>query len=250
MSKKSNYFSPEVRERAVQGQRDPQAGQRVFRPGGARPPSEGLKKFVDQHRQAHGVESICKVLQIAPSGYWRHATQQRNPQRRCPRAQRDDTLVPHIERVWKANMRVYGADKVWKQMNRERVVHCPLLGRALDAALGTTRRAPWQGVAHHDQRRQVAIPAGQGQSGLQSRAAQPALGIGLAPTSPPGKAGCTWPLAIAFQKGPRSARCKTGGLPGERSFPPSDRSDFGFFELINTSDQEVLRRLVEFTGLT
>ena len=59
------------------------------------------------------------MLQIAPSGYWRHAARQRNPQLRCPRAQRDDTLVPHIERVWQANMRVYGADKVWKQMNRE-----------------------------------------------------------------------------------------------------------------------------------
>ena len=62
------------------------------------------------------------MLQIAPSGYWRHAARQRNPQLRCQRTQRDDTLVPHIERVWQANMRVYGADKVWKQMNREGVV--------------------------------------------------------------------------------------------------------------------------------
>ena len=61
-------------------------------------------------------------MQIAPSGYWRHAAHRRNPQLRCPRTQRDDTLVPHIERVWQANMRVYGADKVWKQMNREGVV--------------------------------------------------------------------------------------------------------------------------------
>ncbi len=61
------------------------------------------------------------MLQIAPSGYWRHAARQRNPQLRCPRAQRDDSLVSHIERVWQANMRVYGADKVWKQMNREGV---------------------------------------------------------------------------------------------------------------------------------
>ena len=61
------------------------------------------------------------MLQIAPSGYWRHAAQQRNPALRCQRVQRDDTLVPHIERVWHANMRVYGADKVWKQMNREGV---------------------------------------------------------------------------------------------------------------------------------
>lgn len=59
------------------------------------------------------------MLQIAPSGYWRHAAHQRNHQLRCPRAQRDDTLVPHIERVWQANMRVYSADKIWKQMNRE-----------------------------------------------------------------------------------------------------------------------------------
>ncbi|MDO9484347.1 MAG: IS3 family transposase, partial [Hydrogenophaga sp.] len=93
-----------------------------FGPGGARPPSEVLNDFVDQHRQAYGVESICKVLQIAPSGYWRHAAHRRNPQLRCPRAPRDDTLVPHVERVWQANMRVYGADKVWKQMNREGVV--------------------------------------------------------------------------------------------------------------------------------
>jgi len=59
------------------------------------------------------------VLQIAPSGYWRHACEQRNPERRCARAQRDDFLMPHIQRVWHANMQVYGADKVWKQLNRE-----------------------------------------------------------------------------------------------------------------------------------
>ena len=59
------------------------------------------------------------MLQIAPSGHWRHAAHQRNSQPRCPRAQRHDTLVPHIARVWFANIRVCGADKVWEQMNRE-----------------------------------------------------------------------------------------------------------------------------------
>jgi transposase InsO family protein len=28
-------------------------------------------------------------------------------------------LVPQLRRVWEANLRVYGADKVWRQMNRE-----------------------------------------------------------------------------------------------------------------------------------
>ena len=74
---------------------------------------------MDRHRQAYGVESICKVLQIAPSGYWRRAARRREPHKRCARAQRDEALIPHIQRVWHANLQVYGADKVWKQMNRE-----------------------------------------------------------------------------------------------------------------------------------
>ena len=31
-------------------------------------------------------------------------------------------MLPHIERVWHANLQVYGADKVWKQLNREGIV--------------------------------------------------------------------------------------------------------------------------------
>ncbi len=78
-----------------------------------------MRVFIDEHRDAFGVEPICKVLRIAPSGYRRYAAQQRNPALRCARAQRDDSLIPHIERVWVANLQVYGADKVWKQLNRE-----------------------------------------------------------------------------------------------------------------------------------
>ena len=59
------------------------------------------------------------MLQVAPSAYRRHAARQRNPELRSARAKRDERLVPHIERVWEANLQVYGADKVWKQMNRE-----------------------------------------------------------------------------------------------------------------------------------
>lgn len=78
-----------------------------------------MKAYIDQHRHAYGVEPICKVLQMAPSCYWRHAAQQRNPSLRCARAQRDDMLIPEIERVWHANYQVYGADKVWQQLGRE-----------------------------------------------------------------------------------------------------------------------------------
>ncbi|WP_431120872.1 IS3 family transposase [Variovorax paradoxus] len=90
-----------------------------FAPGGARPPAEVLRDFIDKHRDTFGVEPICKVLQIAPSGYRRHAALLREPHKRCARAHRDDALVPEIQRVWQANMQVYGADKVWRQLARE-----------------------------------------------------------------------------------------------------------------------------------
>jgi putative transposase len=58
-------------------------------------------------------------LQIAPSGYRRHAALQRNPERRSQRVQRDEALIGQIKRVWQVNLQVYGADKVWRQLNRE-----------------------------------------------------------------------------------------------------------------------------------
>jgi hypothetical protein len=30
-----------------------------------------MYRCVDAHRATHGVEPMCKVLRIAPSGYWR-----------------------------------------------------------------------------------------------------------------------------------------------------------------------------------
>lgn len=63
---------------------------------------------------------------MAPSCYWRHAARLRCPELRSPRAQRDAVLVLDVQRVWHANWQVYGADKVWLQMNREgiRVARC------------------------------------------------------------------------------------------------------------------------------
>src|SRR3546814_15791208 len=63
---------------------------------------------------------VCSSDLIAPSGYRRHAALRRAPHRRCARAKRDELLVPQIERVWRGNMQVYGADKVWRQLQRER----------------------------------------------------------------------------------------------------------------------------------
>ena len=80
-----------------------------------------MYRLVDEHRGVHGVEPICEVLQIAPSAYRRHAARSRDPALRSARAQRDARLMPAIKRVWDDNLQVYGADKVWRQMNREGV---------------------------------------------------------------------------------------------------------------------------------
>ena len=63
-------------------------------------------------------EHGCK---IAPNTYW--VAKQRAPSRR---ALRDAELVVEIQRVYDENLFVYGADKIWAQLNREniRVARC------------------------------------------------------------------------------------------------------------------------------
>ncbi len=78
-----------------------------------------MRLFIDQQHERFGVEPICKLLRVAPSAYWRHAARQRDPSLRSARARRDEFLTPHIQRVWLANFQVYGAHKVWRQLQRE-----------------------------------------------------------------------------------------------------------------------------------
>ena len=78
--------------------------------------------FVDAHRKAYGVEPICAVVPIAPSVYYEAKARERDPARVPARTQRDAQLCPEIDRVWRANRRVYGAKKVWKQLRREKIL--------------------------------------------------------------------------------------------------------------------------------
>ncbi|WP_442497352.1 IS3 family transposase [Methylobacter sp. sgz302048] len=90
-----------------------------FCPGGARPPIQTMKAFIDDHRDVYGVEPICKVLPIAPSTYYRHAVCQANPNLRSARAKQDESLGHQIRRIWEDNFQAYGARKVWRQLQRE-----------------------------------------------------------------------------------------------------------------------------------
>jgi len=112
-----------------------------------------MNGFIDTHRARFGVEPICRVLQVAPSAYRRAVARRRDPALRCARSRRDEVLAGQVERVWQANLQVYGARKVWRQLQREgiEVARCTverlmraqgLRGAMRGKAVWTTRPDP------------------------------------------------------------------------------------------------------------
>jgi len=98
--------------------------------------------FIDDHRDAYGVEPICRVLPIAPSTYYDHIAKRHHPETAAPRVQRDAILRPEIKRVFNDNHKVYGAEKVWRQMQREGfdVARCTIERLMKDIGLQGVRR--------------------------------------------------------------------------------------------------------------
>ena len=78
-----------------------------------------MTAFVDEHRNVYGVEPICGMLPIAPSTYHEQKAREADPTRLPERTQRDAALCDEISRVWQENRRLYGARKVWRQLQRE-----------------------------------------------------------------------------------------------------------------------------------
>jgi putative transposase len=105
-----------------------------------------MVRFIDDYREAYGVESICTLVRIAPSTYFLHKACEQDPSRRSARAQQDEVWRIEIQRVWDANHQVYGPRKVWKQLQREghRVARCTVrrLMRAMGLA-GAVRGRTW-----------------------------------------------------------------------------------------------------------
>jgi len=107
------------------------------------------------YRDRFGVEPICRVLsehgcKIAPNTYW--VAKRRRP---CPRAVRDEFLRDEIVRVHGENLSVYGADKVWAQLNREgiRVARCTVERLMRQMGLSGVRRGRrYKITTRHDDR--------------------------------------------------------------------------------------------------
>ena len=69
---------------------------------------EAMISFVDAYRDKHGVEPICRVIEIAPSTYHAHVARRAKPETAPPRIKRDVMLSVEIKRVFDANFQVYG----------------------------------------------------------------------------------------------------------------------------------------------
>src|SRR5579871_1367080 len=102
--------------------------------------------FIDDHRQAYGVEPICKVLPIAPSTYHAHLARRADPSRLPDRVRRDADLKVEIRRVFEENFRVYGVRKIWRQLRRRKgfsVARCTVVRVMRDMSIrGAIRAKP------------------------------------------------------------------------------------------------------------
>ena len=80
--------------RASAGQRDPAQGERVFCPGGARPPVQAMIAFIDDHRQAAWGRSRSRrvACSIALSTYHAHVAKRADPSRLSARDRRSAAL--------------------------------------------------------------------------------------------------------------------------------------------------------------
>ena len=85
-----------------------------------------MVKFIDDERKKYGVESICRILPIAPSTYYRIKDKQDNPEKQSRRKQSDKHLMAQIKQIWQASGCRYGIRKVWHKLKQDGL---PKLGR-------------------------------------------------------------------------------------------------------------------------
>ena len=78
-----------------------------------------MMDFIEESREAHGVEPICRALQFAPSTYYDRRAIMLDPDRASARAKSDAAMSVKIDATWDANRKLYGARKIWHVLRRQ-----------------------------------------------------------------------------------------------------------------------------------
>jgi putative transposase len=133
--------------------------------------------FIDDHREAYGVEPICMVLPIAPSTFHAHVARRIDPAKLSARAKRDAALKVEVRRVFEENFGVYGVRKVWRQLKREGFDAARCTVERLMKTMGLRGVIRVQASAHDDQRQVGTMPSGSCEPPVPRAAAERALGL-------------------------------------------------------------------------
>ena len=78
-----------------------------------------MVKFIDDEKKKYGVLSICRILPIAPSTYYRIKDEQENPEKQSRRKQSDKHLMEQIKQIWRDSGCRYGIRKVWHKLKQD-----------------------------------------------------------------------------------------------------------------------------------
>lgn len=135
--------------------------------------------FIDVHRECYRVESICRQLPIAPLTYYEYKAREADPERLPPRVRRDEALKPAIRRVWEVNYGVYGARKVWRQLNREQI---PVARNTVERLMGVPGfrvRCAARLTRPPSRTLPLTVPRRPRAAAVPGRAPQPAVGGGF-----------------------------------------------------------------------
>lgn len=75
-------------------------------------------KFIDDEKDNYGALSICRILPIAPSTYYRIKDEQENPEKQSRRKQSDKHLMEQIKQIWQDSGCRYGIRKIWHSLKQ------------------------------------------------------------------------------------------------------------------------------------
>jgi transposase InsO family protein len=74
--------------------------------------------FIEQHRQGHSLETLCRILNVSKSGFYDWCKRGIRP-----RALKRQALLDEIKKIHKQKRSTYGAPRIWQEL-KDRGIKC------------------------------------------------------------------------------------------------------------------------------